>query len=60
MQVLSMLETEPYSTEKIDKLIQESLERKDYVLLLLSVFKKQHDEKILQERNIKKNPAPSK
>lgn len=57
--VYSMVDTAPYSKEKIDKLIQDCLERKDYLFLFLAVFKKQHDEKVLQECCTVKNPAPS-
>lgn len=48
--VFSMIDTKPYSKEKIDTLIQDCLERKDYLSLLLAVFKKQHDEKQAKEK----------
>ena len=59
-EVNEMIDTKPYPTEVIDTMIQDCLDRKDYVLLLLAVMKKQHDEALLKHSDLGKNPAPSK
>lgn len=58
--VYGTVDCEPYSVEKIDALIQDCLERKDYVLLLLAVFKKLHDEGKMNGINELENSTISK
>lgn len=56
--VQSVAETEPYEKERMEQLIKSCLERKDYLLLFIALYKKKHDEKVMLEHSVK-NPAPS-